>query len=151
MFFFDQGALIRKYPQIAADLNNILAQTHNEALEAGALSKDQYYCAQSRTIREKLSRPVYEKVSALLFAEHAHTEEEMEQANARLGVNVESETNAGLVKVVSAVNVCKRCVAAGENDRDCRNVTSRMRFTRSWDEPGTAILTCQRCGHVWKR
>ena len=151
MFFFDKDAILQKYPSHNDAIHHIFITTHEEAVKAKSLTENHYYCAQSRSIRNNFSRPVYEKLGTLLFGDQTHTAGEMEHANARLGVNVESETNAGLVKVVSAVNICKRCAAMGGQDADCRHVTSRMRFTRSWDEPGTEILTCQRCGHVWQR
>lgn len=130
-----------------------LKRKRNLALDTAAATTD-IYCAHSRVTQDTYSRPLYEELAQLLLP-HKETaqisERDMEDAHARLGVNVESQTQAGLVKVVSALNVCKRCLSSGATDEESRNVTSRMRYMHSWDEPGVEFLTCQRCGHSWKR
>lgn len=149
MSLFDIDAFLRHYP----DHEHAIRQCHERCMTALAahLQKGEFYCAQSKAVREQFSLPFYESIGKLLYGESSILEEDMEDANARLGVSVDSQTQAGLVKVVSALNVCKKCLASGASESESRNVTSRMRFTRSWDEPGIEVLTCQRCGHVWKR
>lgn len=132
----------------------IRARTAQRSRLTAAAANVDVYCANSRLVHEHYSRPLYEELGRLLLptpqTDSIH-EGDMEDANARLGVNVESQTQAGLVKVVSALNVCKRCLSSGATDEESRNVTSRMRYMHSWDEPGVEFLTCQRCGHSWKR
>lgn len=149
MHFLDVNALIARYPQHEARLRQVIEDRSNAVEEH--MKDNMFYCAQSKVMREHFCLPVYEAIAEILFPNVSYTEDEMEDANAKLGVNVESQTQAGLVKVISALNICKKCISSGASDTDARNVTSRMRFTRSWDEPGVEILTCQRCGHVWKR
>jgi len=147
--FLNVDEFVAPHQQHEDALRN-LVKTQSKVLNTH-LHQGDFYCAHSHAIRDHFSQPLYEAASRLLFGDVSVTEAELEDANARLGVNVESQTQAGLVKVVSALNVCKKCLASGASEDESRNVTSRMRFTRSWDEPGIEILTCQRCGHLWKR
>lgn len=149
MHFLDVAKITQRYPEHQTAIEQIIEKQSQHV--DSHLQAEQHYCAHSKLIRTHFCMPVYESLGCLIFGEYKMKEADLEDANARLGVNVESETQAGLIKVISALNVCKKCLASGASDEDSRNVTSRMRFIRGWDEPGIEILTCQRCGHIWKR